>query len=72
LLAGHPKYGASWEGFALEQVLTVADRRQAFFWGAHSGEELDGMLLRGGKRYGLEFKCADALVRGRGDSSMAH
>lgn len=61
-LAGHPKYGASWEGFALEQVLSVADSRQVFFWGTHSGAELDLMLMLGGKRYGVEFKCADAPV----------
>lgn len=61
-LAGHPKHGASWEGFALEQVLSVADSRQAFFWGTHSGAELDLMLMLGGKRYGVEFKCADAPV----------
>jgi len=61
-LAGHPKHGASWEGFALEQVLSVADSRQAFFWGTHSGAELDLMLMVGGKRYGVEFKCADAPV----------
>jgi predicted AAA+ superfamily ATPase len=59
-LAGHPKYGASWEGFALEQVLNVAGTRQAFFWGTHSGAELDLLLMRAGKRYGIEFKCADA------------
>lgn len=61
-LAGHPKHGASWEGFALEQVLSVTDSRQAFFWGTHSGAELDLLLMLGGKRYGVEFKCADAPV----------
>ena len=61
-LAGHPKHGASWEGFALEQALSLAGTRQAFFWGTHSGAELDLMLLLGGKRYGVEFKCADAPV----------
>lgn len=59
-LAGHPKHGASWEGFALEQVLSVAGTRQAFFWATHSGAELDLLLISGGKRYGVEFKCADA------------
>jgi len=61
-LAGHPKHGASWEGFALEQALNVAGTRQAFFWGTHSGAELDLMLLLRGKRYGIEFKCSDAPV----------
>lgn len=61
-LAGHPKQGASWEGFALEQVLDAAGTRQAFFWGTHGGAELDLMLMLGGKRYGVEFKCADGPV----------
>ncbi len=39
-LSGHPEHGASWEGFALEQVLEAAGTRQAFFWGTHSGAEL--------------------------------
>ncbi len=61
-LAGHPKQGASWEGFALEQALSVIRTRQVYFWGTHSGAELDLMLVHGGKRFGVEFKCADAPV----------
>ncbi len=64
-LAGHPKYGASWEGFALEQVLSAAGTRQAFFWATHSGAELDLLWFAGGRRYGVEFKCADAPVMTR-------
>ncbi len=59
-LAGHPKYGASWEGFALEQVLSAAGEREAYYWGSHAGAELDLLLLRHGKRYGVEFKAGDA------------
>lgn len=59
-LAGHPKHGASWEGFALEQVLEAAGTRQAYYWGTHGGAELDLMFIHGGKRHGVEFKCADA------------
>lgn len=59
-LLGHPKLGASWEGFALEQVLSVAGAEEAFYWGTHAGAELDLMMLLGGKRYGVEFKCGDA------------
>ncbi len=61
-LAGHPKYGASWEGFALEQLLSVVGTRQTFYWGTHSGAELDLILFLGGKRYGVEFKCSGAPV----------
>ncbi len=59
-LEGHPKCGASWEGFALEQVLAVTGARQAFFWGTHSGAELDLVFFRRGRRFGLEFKTSDA------------
>ena len=59
-LAGHPKVGASFEGFALEQVLSCLDTRSACFWRSHSGAELDLMVTRGGRRYGFEFKYSDA------------
>lgn len=59
-LEGHPKYGASWEGFALEQVLSVAGADHAYFWGTHAGAELDLLLIRHGKRYGVEFKASAA------------
>jgi predicted AAA+ superfamily ATPase len=61
-LQAHPKLGASWEGFALEQVLGVTDARNAYFWATQSRAELDLLLLAGGKRWGFEFKCADAPV----------
>lgn len=59
-LMGHPKYGASWEGFALEQVLSVARPPEAYFWGTHGGAELDLFFVTDGKRLGFEFKCSDA------------
>jgi hypothetical protein len=59
-LLGHPKYGASWEGFVVEQILSVTGAADAFYWRTHAGAELDLMLMRRGKRYGFEFKCADA------------
>jgi uncharacterized protein len=59
-LPGHPKLGASWEGFALERVLHTAGAAEAFYWGTHAGAELDLVLFRGGRRYGIEFKLADA------------
>ncbi len=59
-LATHPRAGASWEGFALEQVLRLAQPQQAFFWATHQGAELDLLLVRGSQRIGVEFKRADA------------
>ena len=60
-LTGHPKLGASWEGFAIEQALALEGTRNAYFWGTHGGAELDLFLfLKGGKRVGLEMKYGDA------------
>lgn len=59
-LEGHPKYGASWEGFALEQVLSLTSSAQAFFWSTYSGSELDLLILKQGRRFGFEFKASDA------------
>jgi len=57
----HPRFGASWEGFALEHVLNLLDaHRDAYFWATHGGAEVDLLVPRGGKRYGFEFKFDDA------------
>jgi predicted AAA+ superfamily ATPase len=56
----HPKLGASWEGFALEETLRAAAPDEAYFWAVHSGSELDLLMFRGGKRIGVEFKRTDA------------
>ena len=60
-LASHPKVGASFEGFALEQVIRrLALRpREAHFWATHSGAELDLLVTRGRRRLGFEFKRTD-------------
>lgn len=59
-LMGHPKAGASWEGFAIEQVLATLRVRDASFWGTHAGAELDLLVTVKGKRFGFEFKLSDA------------
>ena len=59
-LQTHPRYGASWEGFALEQTLIAHGEREAYFYGTQRGAELDLLLLRRGRRWGFEFKCTDA------------
>ena len=64
-LHGHPKLGASWEGFALEHVIGALKTRDAYFWATHGGAELDLLTLVKGKRYGFEFKYADAPGRNR-------
>jgi len=60
ILRTHPKYGASWEGFALEQVLAVCGEQNTFFWRTQRGAELDLLILKGIYRIGYEFKCTDA------------
>jgi predicted AAA+ superfamily ATPase len=56
----HPKSGASWEGFALEQVLRIAQPDDAYFWATHASAELDLLMFKYGKRIGVDFKHVDA------------
>ncbi len=60
-LLTHPRLGASWEGFALEQVIRSlgATEEELYFWGVHSQGELDLFFQRGGRRVGFEFKYSD-------------
>jgi len=57
-LERHPKLGASWEGFGIEQVVSClrARRDECFFWGTHAGAELDLLVVRGRRRLGFEVK----------------
>jgi len=61
-LAAHPKLGASWEGFVIEEILRYlgAAHVEAYSWGLHSGAEIDLFLLHEGKRWGFEVKYSDA------------
>jgi hypothetical protein len=59
-LQAHPRVGASWEGFALEMVLRRLRPGEAYFWGTHSGAELDLLLTHRGRRFGFEFKYSEA------------
>jgi predicted AAA+ superfamily ATPase len=58
-LDSHPKLGASWEGFALEQILSSTGDREAYFWATHGGAELDLLIFHHGKRIGFEFKYSE-------------
>jgi predicted AAA+ superfamily ATPase len=55
---GHPKLGASWEGFVLDQVVRRlgVSAEQCFFWATHGGAELDLLIINGRDRYGFEVK----------------
>lgn len=61
-LSGHPKVGASWEGFVLQEVVRRIGARpeECFFWGTHSGAELDLLVIRGERRLGFEVKRTTA------------
>lgn len=59
-LLSHPKVGASWEGFVIEQVLATEPHDEAFFWATHQGAEIDLILRKGTKLYGVECKRTDA------------
>lgn len=56
----HPRSGASWEGFVIEEVVKAASPDEVYFWGTHSGAELDLLLLKDGRRIGVECKRMDA------------
>lgn len=60
MLMSHPKVGASWEGFVIEQVLMTEPYDEAFFWATHQGAEIDLILRRGDRLYGVECKRTDA------------
>jgi len=59
-LLRHPRSGASWEGYAIEETLKAVRPDEAYFWATHNGAELDLLLLKNGRRIGVECKRADA------------
>jgi len=59
-LLTHPKLGASWEGFALEEILRAHQPDEAYFYAVHSSCELDLLMIQQGRKIGVEFKRADA------------
>jgi predicted AAA+ superfamily ATPase len=59
-LESHPKVGASWEGFVIEQVLRRTGERDAYFWATPAGAELDLLVFIRGRRIGFEVKYSDA------------
>ncbi len=70
-LESHPKCGASWEGFVIEQIVRRLGARpeECFFWATHAGAELDLLVVRGRRRYGFEIK---RTVAPRVTPSMLH
>lgn len=58
-LLSHPKVGASWEGFVIEQLLSLLEPREAWFWGTHQGAEIDLLIEIEGRLIGFEIKRTD-------------
>jgi len=58
----HPKVGASWEGYAVEEILKALRPDEAYYWATHQGAELDLVLFKRGRRIGVECKRMDAPV----------
>ena len=61
----HPRIGASWEGLILEKVIAESAPDEVYFWATHNGAELDLLLLKQGRRVGVEIKRIDAPRRTR-------
>ena len=59
-MESHPQYGASWEGFALEQVLSIIGAQNTYYWRTHAGAELDLLLIRNGKHFGIDSRVPSA------------
>lgn len=62
-ILGHPKCGASWEGFVLEQIAHLGPFEELFHWGTHAGAEVDVLGFCRGRTYGFEVKLSDAPTR---------
>ena len=59
-LLNHPACGASWEGYAIEEAIRAVSPDGAYFWATHNGAELDLLLVKNGRRIGIECKRSDA------------
>ncbi len=59
-LLSHPKCGASWEGYIIEEIISSVQPDEVYFWATHAGAELDLLLFKDGRRFGVEIKRADA------------
>ncbi len=71
-LYGHPAYGACWEGFAVENILATLQPRGMYgFFRTRTGEEIDLVIERQGKRLGFEFKTSSSPRLTHGNRTAA-
>lgn len=61
-LENHPKVGASWEGYAVEEIIKAIQPDETYYWATYNRAELDLLLFKNGRRIGVECKRADAPV----------
>lgn len=59
-LRQHPKLGASFEGYLIEEILRSHRNDSAYFWATHTGAELDLLLFKKQRKLGFEIKMSDA------------
>ena len=59
-LLTHPKHGASWEGYVIEETIKATEPDEAYYWATHGGAELDLLLVKDGRMLGVECKRMDA------------
>ena len=59
-LLTHPRLGASWEGYVIEEVIRSVEPDEVYFWATHNGAEIDLILMKDGRKYGVECKRTDA------------
>ncbi len=55
----HPKRGASWEGYVIEELFKKFQPDDAYFWATHNQAELDLLFLKNGRKIGFEIKLSD-------------
>jgi hypothetical protein len=59
-LLGHPKSGASWEGYVIEETIKAAEPDEVYYWATHGGAEIDLVFVKNGHIFGVECKRMDA------------
>jgi predicted AAA+ superfamily ATPase len=59
-LLSHPKCGASWEGYVIEETIKATEPDEIYYWATHSGAEIDLVLIKNGRMLGVECKRMDA------------
>lgn len=67
-LLGHPVVGGSWEGFVIENILSVMpDHAQAYYYRTSGGAEVDLVLeFSGRERWAIEIKRSSAPALSKG------